>query len=256
MNQAREVRRDRQGRDASGKASWRNAGETVAFYAASRMSQLRKSSSAASQLSRTISDSDARPVVPSPILRGTFSGTGSWVELENLGNLKNSAENRDQQPSGNSPDRIMVCCRQWKSDTSRFLADAVGCQDETDLGWMPMSRRRPEPSSKRAGPRRLSKRRLDHLVEEAIIDAYGESEQRIGLLTIIQENLACPFTTEVLGIPVRVERVDLNGADEIVAVCRRQRQRQLIPILDLPQPSPPAGWDWIDAYRLWAREGR
>ena len=120
-----------------------------------------------------------------------------------------------------------------------------------------MSRRRPEPTSKRAGPRRLSKRRLDQLVEEAIIDAYGESEQRIGLLTILQENLACPFTTEVLGTPVRVERVDLNDADEIVAVCRRGRQRQLIPILNLPLPSPrPAGWEWIEAYRHWARGGR
>jgi hypothetical protein len=134
---------------------------------------------------------------------------------------------------------------------------AVGCQDETDLGWMPMSRRRPEPTSKRAGPRGLSKRWLDQLVEEAIIDAYGESEQRVGLLTTSQENLTCPFTTEVLGIPVRVERVDLNGADEIAAVSRRERQRQLIPILDPPLPSPPpAGWEWIEAYRRWAREGR
>jgi hypothetical protein len=120
-----------------------------------------------------------------------------------------------------------------------------------------MSRRRPEPTSKRVGPRRLGKRRLGQLVEEAVIDAYGESEQRIGLLTMVQENLTYPFTTEVLGTPVRVERVDLNDADEIVAICRRQRQRQLIPILDLPLPSPPpAGWEWIEAYRHWAREGR
>jgi hypothetical protein len=63
--------------------------------------------------------------------------------------------------------------------------------------------------------------------------------------------------TEILGTAVRVERVDLNDADEIVAICRRGRQRQMIPILNLPLPSPPpTGWEWIEAYRHWARGGR
>ena len=103
----------------------------------------------------------------------------------------------------------------------------------------------------------LSKRRLDELVEEAIIDAYGESEQRVGLLCMLQEHLDVPFSTEILGTLVRVERVDLNDADAIVAICRRGQQRQKIPILDLPLPSPPPdGWEWIEAYRHWARGGR
>ena len=56
---------------------------------------------------------------------------------------------------------------------------------------------------------------------------------------------------------VHVERVDLNDAEEIVAICRRGRQRQLIPIVDLPLPSPaPVGWEWIEAYRHWVRGGR
>jgi hypothetical protein len=92
---------------------------------------------------------------------------------------------------------------------------------------------------KRAAHPALSKRRLDELVEEAIVDAYGESEQCVGLLTMLEEHLAVPFTTEILGTSVRVERVDLNDADEIVAICRRGNQRQKIPILDLPLPSPP-----------------
>ena len=106
-------------------------------------------------------------------------------------------------------------------------------------------------------PRKLTTRRLNQLVEEAIIDAYGASEQRVGLLATLQLKLACPFMTEILGVPVRVERVDVNDADEIVAICHRGAQRQLIPILNLPLPSPPpAGWEWIEAYRHWARGGR
>jgi len=63
-----------------------------------------------------------------------------------------------------------------------------------------------------------------------------------------------PFETEILGALAIVERVDLNDAVETVAICRRGKQRQMIPILNLPLPSlPPAGWEWIEAYRRWAR---
>ena len=72
-----------------------------------------------------------------------------------------------------------------------------------------------------------------------------------------RDRLTVPFTTDVLGAPVRVERVDLNEADEIVAICSRGRQLQLIFILNLPLPSPPpVGWEWIEAYRHWVRGGR
>jgi hypothetical protein len=119
-----------------------------------------------------------------------------------------------------------------------------------------MSRSKRE-QTKRSPRKRLSPRQLTALVEEAIVDAYGDSEQRVGFLTRLEEKRACPFITEILGTPVRVERVDLNDAEEIVAICRRGRERQLIPILNLPLPSPPAAaWEWIEAYRHWARGGR
>jgi len=103
-----------------------------------------------------------------------------------------------------------------------------------------------------AGLRRHSKARLDQLVEQAIVDCYNESEQAIGLYTMIEDNLAFPFETTVLGMAVTVERVDLTRRDEIVAVCRRAGVRQTVPLLDLPLPSPPpAGTEWIEAYRHW-----
>ncbi|MGH3086759.1 MAG: calcium-binding protein [Rubrobacteraceae bacterium] len=56
----------------------------------------------------------------------------------------------------------------------------------------------------------VSKARLEEMIEEATVDAYNESEQITGWFTMIDENLAVPFETTVLGVPVTVERVDLN----------------------------------------------
>mgnify|MGYP001611193920 FL=1 len=85
------------------------------------------------------------------------------------------------------------------------------------------------------------------------MDAYGESEQRTAIFTMIEENLALPFETEILGVRATVESVDLSRAEEIIAICLRGAKRQAIPSLDLPLPNPaPAGAEWIEAYRLWA----
>ncbi len=103
---------------------------------------------------------------------------------------------------------------------------------------------------------RLSKARPDELVEETIVDCYNESEQAGGLYTMIEDNLALPFATTVLGVAVIVERVQLTLRGEIVAVCCRAGIRQTVPLLDLPLPSPrPAGSEWIAAYRHWLRGG-
>ena len=94
------------------------------------------------------------------------------------------------------------------------------------------------------------------MIEEATVDAYGESELLSGFYTMIEDYLAMPFATTVLGVPVTVKAVDLTERDEIVAICVRGRERQAISILDLPMPSPlPAGAEWIEAYRQWARGG-
>lgn len=101
---------------------------------------------------------------------------------------------------------------------------------------------------------KLSEAKLKRLIEEATVDAYNKSEQHVGFLTMIDENLALPFATQILGVEVSVERVDLNAADAIVAICRRGRTRQAIPILELPLPRPaPRGAEWIEAYRRWMR---
>lgn len=97
-----------------------------------------------------------------------------------------------------------------------------------------------------------TKARLKRLIAEATVDAYDETEQRMGFYTLIEDHLALPFDTVVLGVTVTVEGVEITGDDQIVAVCRRGRAHQALPILDLPLPKPPpAGAEWIEAYRSW-----
>jgi hypothetical protein len=99
-----------------------------------------------------------------------------------------------------------------------------------------------------------SSSRLERMISEAIVDCYNESEQAMGLFTMVEENLRLPFSTTVLGIQVNVQKVELNDAEEIVVVCSRSPEKQRIPLLDLPLPSPrPEGAEWIEAYRRWAR---
>jgi len=106
----------------------------------------------------------------------------------------------------------------------------------------------------RRGLDRLAAAKLDRLIEEALVDAYGEEEQRTAFYTMLEDHLAMPFKTEVLGVEVTVQRVDLTNDEQIVAVCTRGRLRQAIPILALPLPDPPPpGADWIQAYRRWVR---
>ena len=99
---------------------------------------------------------------------------------------------------------------------------------------------------------KLTAKYLDKLIDEATTDAYNESEQAGGFFAMIEENLALPFVTQVLGQEVTVAKLDITMRDEIVAICSRGKATQAIPILDLPMPNPrPEGAEWIDAYRRW-----
>jgi hypothetical protein len=98
----------------------------------------------------------------------------------------------------------------------------------------------------------FSKAKLEKLIEEAVVDAYGEEEQVGGFLTMMEEHLALPFSAIILGVDVVGEKVDMARDGQIVATCRRDKTQQRIGILDLPLPTPaPAGVEWIAAYRHW-----
>ena len=110
-------------------------------------------------------------------------------------------------------------------------------------------------TSKRQVHRRsLSLAEFDEMIEDANVNAYGESEETVGFFLVLEERLKLPFRTEVLGMDVIDERIDLTDDEQIVAVCTRGESQQRVPILDLSLPNPPPeGAEWIEAFRRWAR---
>lgn len=115
----------------------------------------------------------------------------------------------------------------------------------------------PKPERKKKGEAKTpSAEKLDQLIEEATVDAYNEEEQIGGFYAMLEDHLAMPFQTEILGVEATVERIELTDEGQIIAVCRRGKIRQRIPILDLPLPDPPPeGSEWIDAFRRWVGGG-
>ena len=115
---------------------------------------------------------------------------------------------------------------------------------------MDIRKLKPEPETNLPS---LSKARLKALIEEAVVDAYGDEEQTGGFFAMIEEHLALPFSVSILGVEAVVEKVDMTR-DGRIAVCKRDGVKQRIEILDLPLPKPiPAGAEWIAAYRHWRR---
>ena len=119
------------------------------------------------------------------------------------------------------------------------------------VAHMDIRKLKPEPKTNLPS---LSKAKLEALIEEAIVDAYGEEEQKVGLLTMLQEHLALPFSVSILGVEAIVEKVDMTRDGRVEAVCQRDGVRQRIEILDLPLPKPThEGAEWIAAYSHWRR---
>jgi hypothetical protein len=104
--------------------------------------------------------------------------------------------------------------------------------------------------TKRSGT--LSDEMFRELVEEATVDTYGNEEEAGGWLTMIDDNVGFPFDVELLGVTVTVVGVEMTDACELVALCRRGKNRLKFSLLELPLPSPSLkGVVWIEAFQRW-----
>ena len=96
--------------------------------------------------------------------------------------------------------------------------------------------------------------RLRALIEEATVDCYNdESDEHMGLMSMIEKNVVCPFKAKVIGEEVEVVELqcpqDGFGLD---AVCRSKGKDYKVDVSSLEWPKQkPEGFEWIEAYLLW-----
>jgi hypothetical protein len=95
--------------------------------------------------------------------------------------------------------------------------------------------------------------RLKALIEEATVDCYCEEEEHAGLLTMIEDNVECPFRAKVVGEEVVVTGFEWPEAGYgLFAVCERNGRKYLVDINSLEWKRPrPEGFEWIEAYFAW-----
>lgn len=100
------------------------------------------------------------------------------------------------------------------------------------------------------------RKRLEPLIEEAIVDAYSDDEQEGGFLVMLEEHFVTPVSAKVIGEPVEILGFDLaNRGQGIVAKVSRKGRKFRVNVFELEFDHPlPKGAEWIDAYRMWAGE--
>jgi hypothetical protein len=95
---------------------------------------------------------------------------------------------------------------------------------------------------------------LDGLIDEIIVDAYGDDEQLWAFWQAFEENVVVPAEAFVVGEPVTVLTIDYDGNKRrgLTARCRREEgSEQVIAACDLIFPEGSAAARYMAAYRTW-----
>ncbi len=95
---------------------------------------------------------------------------------------------------------------------------------------------------------------LDELIEEIMVDAYGEDEQLWALRQAFEDNVILPAEAFVVGEPVTVMEIDYDGNERrgLTARCRREGgSEQVIAAYDLIFAEGSVAARYMAAYRKW-----
>jgi hypothetical protein len=95
---------------------------------------------------------------------------------------------------------------------------------------------------------------LDRLIDEIVVDAYGDNEQLWAFRQAFEDNVAMPAEAFVVGEPVTVVTIDYDGNERrgLTARCRREEgSEQVIAACDLIFPEGSVGARYVAAYRKW-----
>jgi hypothetical protein len=100
----------------------------------------------------------------------------------------------------------------------------------------------------------LGHSRIRALIDEATTDSNDESDEHAGLLSMIRDEVVCPFAVRIQGEEVDCVRFEWpKKGYGFNAVCRtRNGKMRIIDIAGLEWLEPrPGGYEWIEAYFAW-----
>jgi len=100
---------------------------------------------------------------------------------------------------------------------------------------------------------RADRKSLRALIDQATSDSVDESDEHAGLLSMIREEVACPFRARIAGEDVECVRFEWpkNGYG-LNAVCKSDSRTSVVDIGRLEWVEPrPKGHEWIEAYFAW-----
>ena len=95
--------------------------------------------------------------------------------------------------------------------------------------------------------------KLRALIDQATSDSVDESDEHAGLLSMIREEVVCPFRARVAGEEVECVRFEWpkNGYG-LNAVCKAKGKTLVVDIGMVEGIEPlPKGHEWIEAYFAW-----
>jgi hypothetical protein len=95
---------------------------------------------------------------------------------------------------------------------------------------------------------------LDELIEEIIVDAYGDDEQLWAFRQVLDDSISLPADGFVIGEPVLLIAVDYDGNERrgLTVLCRCDGGTEHVAALsDVVFPRASEGARYIAAYRRW-----
>lgn len=95
------------------------------------------------------------------------------------------------------------------------------------------------------------KTQLDKLLEEAMVDAYGDAEQFSGVVVTLEDNLPFPFEAQVIDEVVEVISIDARRSDlgrGVIAVVRKGGKEYRVALSELQVPESFKGRKWLEMY--------
>ena len=106
-------------------------------------------------------------------------------------------------------------------------------------------------SKRKSGDETLD--RVDALIQEILVDAYGEDEQLWAFLQAFEDNVPLPADAFVIGEPVTVTSFDYDGNERrgLTVTCHKGTKSYEVALSELVFPDGSEGAKYVAAYRSW-----